>query len=271
MHRPYFLLTGITALLSLAACRPDAPTTEQAPAITPKPAASTAPDIATPAPPTSTDTLHLPGNQVVALRPSSAAAFEHLAAAETLPQELDAETPEATWLAQAQGRVRRQDLDLLLTPARGPVVRLHSTPETEFKNDSASARYQYWGSLPAAHQWVVQAWYWESDGIVLVDQRTGAKLEVAGYPAASPDGRYVLTTSPGLGGGDQVNSLSLIRIDATGPHVLWQREPEAWAPERARWANPNRIILQRSRPDANGELPDPPRPEYVELTLPTTP
>jgi hypothetical protein len=118
---------------------------------------------------------------------------------------------------------------------------------------------------------VVKAWYWESDGVVLVDQRTGARLEVAGYPAASPDGRYVLATSPGLGGGDQVNSLSLIRIEPAGPRLLWQREPAAWAPEKARWAGPNRVLLQLSRPGPDGELPEPPRPEYAELSLPAAP
>lgn len=165
------------------------------------------------------------------LLPGTAAAFDQ-AAADSLP-DLDAASPDR-YLTATQGRVRRQGLALLLTPAQGLVVRLASTPPPDFKNDSASVRYVYRGSLPAAHQWVVQAWFWESDGTVLVDQRTGRQLLVYGWPAASLDGRYVLATSPGLGGGDQVNSLSLVEITAAGPRLLWQRSPETWAPERAR-------------------------------------
>ncbi|OON70895.1 hypothetical protein B0919_02510 [Hymenobacter sp. CRA2] len=259
----------LAALLAATGCRPDSPTTDTpAAAHTPTPAASATENQPAAA---ATDTFQLPDGQVIALRPSSAAVFERLAAAETLPPDLDAESRDQN-LTATQGRVRRDGLDLLLQPAQGPVVRLHSTPPAEFTLENGDAvRYVYWGSLPQAHQWVVQAWFWESSAVMLVDQRTGRQLEVAGRPAASPDGRYVLSTSPGLGGGDQVNSLSLVQIEAAGPRLLWQREPEAWAPERARWAGSGRALLRISRVDSAGQLPEPPAPAYVELALPAAP
>lgn len=277
-HHRHWWPAGLLALLG-AACQPDSPTAQQptspnsvAQAPAPPPATAPAP-AASPADATGpvTDTLHLPAGRVLLLRASSAAAFSRLAATETLPPERRSDAPDQD-LGPTRGQVRRQGLELLLQPAKGPVVRLHSTPPAEFTIQNSSAvRYVYWGSLPAAHQWVVQAWFWESSAVILVDQRTGRQLEVAGRPAASPDGRYVLSTSPGLGGGDQVNSLSLVRIDATGPRLLWQHEPATWAPEQARWVSPERAVLQISRADTEGQLPDPPRPEYVELTVPATP
>ena len=257
-------------LFGATACRPDAPATQQAPvAAAPVTPAKTAPATALgPTPAALPDTLHLPGGPVLRLVPGTAAAFGQ-AAADSLP-DLGAESGDQH-LAATQGRVRRQGLALLLAPAQGPAVRLTSTPPPDFKNDSASVRYVYRGSLPAAHQWVVQAWFWESDGTVLVDQRTGRQLLVYGWPAASPDGRYVLVASPGLGGGDQVNSLSLVGITADGPRLLWQRSPETWAPERARWAGAGRALLKIERAGASGQLPAPPRPSYLLFSLPATP
>ncbi|MGI4873886.1 MAG: hypothetical protein ACRYFX_22225 [Janthinobacterium lividum] len=142
-------------------------------------------------------------------------------------------------------------------------------PDAQFTlQNGAAVRYQYLGSLPSMHQWVVRANYWESDGTVLVDQRTGRQLEQPGRPFASPDGRHLLLCSPGLGGVDQANMLSLVRVEATGPRLVWQREPTAWEAEEARWASPNRV-LPRLR-QAAGLLDDAP-PVYAELTLPPTP
>jgi len=115
---------------------------------------------------------------------------------------------------------------------------------------------------------VVRAWAWEASGAVLVDQRTGRRLaELPGDPVAAPDGRLVLLTSPGLSGGDQPNTLSLVRIDAAGPRLLWQREPTTWEPVEARWASPTQAVLKLRHLNAQGEMPDDAPDTYAELTL----
>ena len=252
-----------TVLLSVSACRPDQPATEQPTAARP-PAAPSVADTALAYP---SDTLHLPGG-VVRLRPTSAAAFDQLPAG-GLPDVANDSLAEVQPLAAAQGRVRREGLALVLMPAQGPPVRLASTPPAEFTlQNGQGVRYQYQGSLPAAHQWVVRAWYWESDGTVLVDQRTGRRVETLGAPVASADGRFVLLTSPNLSGGDQPNTLSLVQIDADGPRQLWQREPTAWEPDAARWASPGLAILRLRQADADGRTADDAPTTYVQLPLP---
>jgi hypothetical protein len=263
IHGP--TLGGLAAiLLSASACHPDQPATER-PAAAQPPAASPAPaDTALAYP---SDTLHLPGG-VVRLRPASAAAFNQLPA-RGLPDVANDSLAERQPLAATQGRVRREGRALVLTPAAGPPVQLVSTPPAEFTlQNGQGVRYQYWGSLPAAHQWVVRAWYWESDGTVLVDQRTGRRVEVLGNPTASPDGRFVLLTSPGLGGGDQPNALSLVQIAADGPRLRWQREPTAWEAEAARWQNPGLALLRLRHASADGSLADDAPAVYVQLPLP---
>lgn len=252
----------VAALALLAACRPDARRTEQAA----PPTATTAPE--TTASATPPDTLRLPGGSVLELRPSSEAAFNKLPFSR-LPEVVNDSATEVQALATAQGRVQRQGLDLLLQPAQGPVVKLSSTPPAEFTlQNGDGVRYQYRGSLPGTHQWAVQAWYWESAGLVLVDQRTGRHEELIGDPSAAPGGRLVLLTSPGLRGGDQPNTLSLVEITATGPRQLWRREPTAWEPYEVRWAGPNRAILQFFRADQDGQVTDETPASYAELLLP---
>ncbi|TLM91090.1 hypothetical protein [Hymenobacter jeollabukensis] len=256
----------LALLALLAACRPDSPAAESgavpAAAVPPAAPAATTPS-ASP-----TDTLHLPGGVVLELHPSSAAAFNKLPVS-SLPEIFNDSTAEVQALATAQGRVRRQGLALLLQPAQGPAVRLSSTPPAAFtpQNDNA-VRYQYWGSLPTAHQWVVQAWYWESAGVVLVDQRTGRHAELLGSPSVAPDGRLVLLSSPGLGGGEQPNALSLVEITAAGPRRLWQRFPTAWEPQEVRWIAPGRAVLKLLRAGKDGGVTAETPPAYAELTLP---
>jgi hypothetical protein len=262
---PYPKAFVTSILLGVAACRPDAPATHEKPAAGPAPDPATSPSIGLAA--ATTDTLHLPGGKVVSLRSSTAVAFDRLPASPLpdLPND-----PAAEPRASAPGRVRRQGLDLFLATARGGEVRLSSTPDSAFTlQNGEGVKYMYWGSLPATHQWVVRAWAWEAAGTVLVDQRTGHRLaELPGDPVAAPDGRLLLLTSPGLGGGDQLNALSLVQVTGTGARLLWQREPTAWEPVEARWAAPNRAILKLRHLNAQGELPDDAPVSYAELVLP---
>jgi hypothetical protein len=269
MKRSRFTLLGglATVVLATGACHPDQPATHSpAPSqfTTKQPASPAAPPEAA-APSSPANTLHLPGGVVAQLRPVTAAAFARLAA-DTVA---DAYSTDPEPIDLTQLRVRRRGLDLRLQPTAGPLVKLSSVPDAQFTLQNSNAvRYQYLGSLPSVHQWVVRANFWESDGTVLVDQRTGRYLEQPGRPFASPDGRHLLLCSPGLGGGDQVNMLSLMRVDATGPRLLWQIEPTTWEPAEARWAAPNRVVLKRRHTLPDGSLPDDARVTYDELTLP---
>lgn len=241
-------------LLASAACRPDAPATEDA-----HPPVATA-TIAHPA-----DTLHLP-TSVVQLLPSSAEEFNKLPAS-PLPELHN--DPQAEPQPTDQEPVRREGLDLYLKTGLRDELKLSSTPDAEFTLQNPDAvKYMYWGSLPDAHQWVVRAWYWESDGTVLVDQRTGQMLDVPGTPAMSADGRFLVLTSPGLGGGDQPNTVSLVEITRDGPRLRWKREPTAWQAEEARWAHPGITILKIRHLNAQGELPDDAPVSYVKLPMP---
>ena len=264
-HTPFTALgTLATLLLSAGACHPDQPATQQ-PATT-SPVANSSPAALT-APGAASDTLHLPDGRVVQLRSIPTDAFNKLPFS-GLPELVN--QPAAEHLPAEQGRITRQGLVLRLRPVQGPEARLTSTPDAQFTLQNAAAvRYRYWGSLPTAHQWAVRAWAWESDGTVLVDQRTGHRLaELPGSPVAAPDGRLVLLLSPGLGGGDQANMLSLVQIEPAGARLLWQIEPTTWEPVEARWVASDRVVLMRRHTLPDGNMADDARVTYDELILP---
>lgn len=255
------------ALALLAACHPNQPTAERPPTARPAAAAS----MALLAPPLTppTDAFGLPGEQIAELRPATAVAFARLDSASSLAATLG-DTADRPLPAS----VRRVGRSLLLSPSAGPMVRLRTTLTKLYASEADhSRRYQYLGSLPAAHQWAVLESEWAATRTLLIDQRTGRRLAVSGSPAASPKGSFVLAASTGRAACSECfNGLSLVRIDPSGPRLLWQRELAATMPVRARWAGPGRWLLQALRPAPAGDSTssdDTPQYDYLELSLPT--
>jgi len=266
MKRTPFTALGAlaTLLLSASACQPDQPAT-QPPAAAP-PAATSSP-ASPPAPGAGGDTLHLPDGRVVQLRAIPADTFYRLPFS-GLPELVN--EPTAEHLPAEQGRLTRQGRTLRLQPAQGAEVRLVSAPEAQLaRQNGEGVRYLYWGSLPAAHQWAVRAWASEVSTTVLVDQRTGHQLAaLPGAPVAAPDGHLVLFISPGLGGSEQPNMLSLVQVTAGGARLRWQIEPTTWEPVEARWVASGRVVLKRRHTLPDGRMADDARVTYDELMLP---
>lgn len=135
----------------------------------------------------------------------------------------------------------RTGIRLRLLPANGKeVVIAHDTADTD-----TMAYYHYWGSLPAAHQWVLSVRLYEGSAVALVDQRTGRRTIVWGQPVVSPDGRYLLTHSADLAAAYDANGLQLYRIEPTGPRLLWQRQLGSWSPDEVRWLDNQTVLIEQ--------------------------
>lgn len=200
------------------------------------------------------------------VRPSTRVAFARVPAPAQLPPEPEAHDNS---LAGSQGRVLRQGSALVLRPAAGPVLTLRDTTDAAaFRRADLPRAFYYWGALPAAHCWVLDVRYHESSSTWLIDQRNGQRLEVEGPPLLSPDGRYLLSVSPGLGGGEQPNVIELYQLGAGAPRQLLRRELQHWAPDSARWAGPHTVRLQQRYPDDAGAAGDSAPVSYLEIELP---
>ncbi|MBO2012956.1 hypothetical protein [Hymenobacter negativus] len=214
--------------------------------------------------PGSPDALYLPGGQVGQLRKIPADAFDRLpfGGLPDLPNDSTSEH-----LPAEQGRVTRQGWSLL-RPAQVTEVRLAPTPDAQFTLQNAKGvKYQYWSSLPAAHQWVVRAWYWESDGTVLVDQRTGRQVGLvpprglARWPPSAAHqprtGRRRPTQQAEPGASGSHRGAPAV---ADGTHHL--------GAGRSPLGRPYRVVLMRRHALPDGSMANDAPVTYDELTLP---
>lgn len=259
------------AALLLSACQPDSPATTPPP--TP-PAGSTRAATAA-----ATDTLQLYDSLgraagVAQLQPSTAAAFTQLRANDPLPDRpSDAEN--ATMTSDAplptDGRVQRRGELLVLRPTQGPVVTLRPVPSPDGPEGNDNA-YLYWGSLPTAHQWVIDVFTDQGPATLLVDQRTGRRTSLLGRPSASPDRRYLLSVCEDIGSGSNPTNLSVYRCGPDALTLIWTRDLVEWGPRQARWRDARRVVLEQAHPSPGGDvLATPPPLTYAELELPATP
>ena len=228
--------------------------------------------------PTPYDTLHVAGGGVLHLKPITEAAFRRV------PEDTTYKADYEATLSADTGRVRRQGLSLILAPARGPAVTLRNqSEETELPGGGgsynlATCTYYYRGPLPGTHQWLVDigelhpahfgfgehqyAYY------CLIDQRTGQRTNLVGFPVVSPDGRYLLCAASGLyedSGLEGPLGLQLFQLGPGAPRPCWLRNPAHWGPAAPRWAGPRTVVLAQARLLPDGR--DAP-PTYVELALP---
>jgi hypothetical protein len=238
-------------LLLLASCQPDQPATNKSPQAD-LPAAAVAPVSA------ATDTLavldslgHRAG--ILKLRASTQAEFAKLPAgplpARPSDQENQSNIPDAP--LPADGRVQRQGELLILRPALGPAVTLKPEPASEDGPEGEDIGYYYWGSLPLAHQWVVDVATDEGPAVLLVDQRTGRRTNLLGAPSTSPDGRYLLSVCEDLTSGATPNEISLYRCGSGAPQLVWSRDPQRWGARAARWRDARHVQLLQAHPDTD--------------------
>lgn len=263
-------------LLLLASCQPDTP------ARNPATSAASASPSTTVAPVGPADTLHVADSLghpvgVLRLRPSTAAEFTKLPAGPLPARPSDQENQSAVSDAPlpADGRVQRQGEQLVLRPTQGPAVTLTPVPSPDGPEGNDNA-YYYWGSLPQAHQWVIDVVTDEGLVVLLIDQRTGRRTMVLGAPSLSPDGRYLLSMCEDVISGGTPTNLSLYYCGNGAPQLLWSRDLTAWGPRAARWRNARQVVLQRAHADTEPNTDVTTAAErvkvtYVELELPAQP
>ena len=271
---------SVLALL-LAACQPDKPA---ATTTAGSPAAESRETGASPA----ADTLHVADSVgrpvgVVRLLPSTKAAFDQLRTTELLP--LRPSDREEAAVASGQpvpanldaplptdGRVQRRGEALVFRPAQGPAVTLQPVPSSPDGPEGNDIGYYYWGSLPQAHQWVVDVVTDEGPAVLLVDQRTGRRTNLLGAPAVSPDGRHLLSVCEDVASGGTPTEISLYRVDGPAPQLVWQRNLVDWGARHARWLDARHVVLEQAHADPGGDVVAGTRMPltYAQLELPAT-
>jgi hypothetical protein len=245
------LLLPFALLVLLASCHPDKPAATTAAPQTGPSAQATATAAAL------ADTLAVAdslGHRVgiLRLRPSSQAAFAKLPAGPlpTRPSDQENQTTIPDAPLPADGRVQRLGKQLVLHPAQGPAVALAPVPSPDGPEGNDNA-YYYWGSLPLAHQWVIDVATDEGPAVLLIDQRTGRRTQLLGALSTSPDGRYLLSVCEDVTSGSTPTNLSFYSCGSGAPQLLWSRDLTDWGPRAARWRDARHVVLQQAHADAD--------------------
>jgi hypothetical protein len=172
------------------------------------------------------------------------------------------------------GRVQRRGKLLILHPTQGPAVTLTPAAASDEGPEGNDLAYAYWGSLPQAHQWVIDVATDEGPAVLLVDQRTGRRTSLLGAPSVSPDGRYLLSVCEDVTSGGTPTDLSLYRCGSGAPQLIWSRDPQRWGPRSARWRDACHVVLLQAHADPQADVATAATRvplTYAELELPAQP
>ncbi len=151
---------------------------------------------------------------------------------------------EAGVLALAKGVARRERDTLILTREGGRTVELADTPTCGRENyDVHCVRYRLAAWLPSRHAFVVDAVRYEGGSYLLIDARSGNRLEIASPPHFSPDGTHFATFDS-----DEESGADGIRI--------WAARGASYASEWnlqraagfARWDGNDRLVVKFEPP-----------------------
>jgi hypothetical protein len=91
----------------------------------------------------------------------------------------------------------------------------------------------------------------EGGEFILVDARTGARLEVDGPPHPSPDRSRFITTSLDLVAGHRPNRIRIYRVTEGRPVLEWEATPRDWGAAAPHWLDSSAVRLDRTVVDTS--------------------
>ena len=154
---------------------------------------------------------------------------------------------EAAYLQASAGRAWRRADTLFFKTALGKIIRLQDGPTYHQEEDSYEG-YRYLDDLGAIQQWLVEVGKWEGGHYLLIDQRTGKRTNLIGYPVISPDQTQFICANSSPTGYDW-NGLQLWgKPRGLPPQLRWQRLSDGFHPGIAalipRWENAKTVLFQ---------------------------
>jgi hypothetical protein len=146
---------------------------------------------------------------------------------------------EADLLARSDGGATRTEEGIVVRTGQGVEV---------MEDDTASAdefvRYRYGGYLPAVHQHLVHADYYEGGAVVAVDARTGNQADLLALPAVSPDSLRLAAANVDLVAAYTSSGLQVWRVTPTGLELEWALDGGGrWGASAPHWLSPDRVTF----------------------------
>jgi hypothetical protein len=219
------------------------------------------------------DTLLLSNGEVLRLEPISRQVFEAAVAFQkpvqgyTTPDSLfskkDVKPQELRRIKADSTGVSRQVRQLVLQPQQGSTVILTNT----LLGASNAIEYVYLMAMPEIAHWLVEAWAGgEALQYILVNQRTGQRTWLLGYPVVAPGARWLACSSTVMTHG--TSGLMIWRVTGNDKLSLYYKQVGSGFPE-IKWDNGNTLLLMQQVDEETGEVDeDGISIRYVRLRLP---
>lgn len=107
--------------------------------------------------------------------------------------------------------------------------------------DTRGVRYSAIAVSPDARYVILHRQFWEGQASGILDRRTGVETRLDGFPAISPDGRWVATVNADLAAGYSPNVLRIYRITPDGISLEYDAKPDKWGALDAAWTSANTL------------------------------
>lgn len=205
------------------------------------------------------DTFRVSGSQTFTITPSTKSDYDRAIPPKllTFPSDSSAAVAaEQNFMRPAAGLVWRSGNTLLFRTKRGSVVKLHDKPTYQNAGDSYEG-YRYLDTLPNIGQWLIDVGKWEGHYFLLIDQASGKRTNLVGYPVVSPDHTRFACAGFSETGYDLDGLQLWQKLPGRPPQLLWQRL-NAWGADSLVWAN-NQTLLFHQLTDTT---------RYVRVQLP---
>lgn len=113
--------------------------------------------------------------------------------------------------------------------------------------------YEFLKDMPEINQWLLKAFYYESYGFLFIDKTTGARIDLYGMPAVSPNFQYIVTFNQDLEAGFTFNGFQLFEIKDATLQLIESKELYSWGPDNVKWKDANTLLVERSKIIDKGE------------------
>lgn len=157
---------------------------------------------------------------------------------------------EKSLLEQHPDLGRRDGNALVLNRTDGQIELLEDVQEDSRSEGVVYAVHDY---LPSIKAVIVHTIFWEGDGYLFVDQKSGRRTYLDAAPVLSPGGHHLVTASMDLATAYNPNRLQIWRLGTSGPELEWEWEAEDWAPDDPRWLNETTVTFSKHSNDYTDE------------------
>ncbi|MEM1321776.1 MAG: SH3 domain-containing protein, partial [Bacteroidota bacterium] len=163
-------------------------------------------------------------------------------------------------LSRARRQQLKKDKQYVSANSEGISITLLSGQKKVLKNkignnEKERVQYEYRYYIPQMGFFVVQVFYHEESGFLLINDKSGRETMIWGYPKAAPDYRHLLVINSTYVDTYLNNSIQIWGFtESKGFRQLWEDDLPGYVPTLGRWLEGNTAEVAFQAADNNIEL-----------------